>query len=174
MSGKIICETERLILREFIPEDAIEHFKLNEDPEVVRYTGNAPFSDLASAQTFMANYPDYRLHGCGRWACIDKHHGAFVGWCGIKYLPEADEYDLGYRFHRKYWGIGYATESARASVRLAFEKFGVKTLIGRAATANVASVNVLKKMGMQFMRFEDLDDYPGEIYALTKEQWECL
>ncbi len=51
-----ILETDRLYLREFIIEDASDFFNLNNDPEVVKYTGDVPFSDINAAKIFLQNY----------------------------------------------------------------------------------------------------------------------
>lgn len=69
---KPILETERLLLREFIPEDAAHFYRLNLNPNVIRFTGDAAFKDISEAQNFLENYADYQLHGYGRWAVIEK------------------------------------------------------------------------------------------------------
>ena len=52
----VIIETDRLFLRQFIADDAIELFNLNNDPDVVKYTGDKPFRDLREAQQFVNDY----------------------------------------------------------------------------------------------------------------------
>jgi [ribosomal protein S5]-alanine N-acetyltransferase len=147
-------QTERFYLRQFLPTDAPEHLALNADPDVVRYTGNIAFESLEAAERFFANYAaeNYERYGTGRWACIRKEDGAFVGWCGIKYEPNEGHHDLGYRFHKRYWGMGYATETALFSVKYAFETLKIEALFGNAALDNPASAAVLKKVGMTYLR----------------------
>lgn len=43
---KQILETERLILREFETKDASNFYKLNLNPNVIRYTGEEAFSSV--------------------------------------------------------------------------------------------------------------------------------
>jgi RimJ/RimL family protein N-acetyltransferase len=109
-----IAETERLWLREFNPGDAKSFYLLNLDPEVIKYTGDDSFINIEEAEKFLLNYDHCRKHGFGRWAVMRKTDNTFLGWCGLKYIEDIDEYDIGFRFFKKYWGYGYATESAKA------------------------------------------------------------
>ena len=96
----IITETERLILREFRVSDAEEMFQLNADPDVIRYTHNLPFKSISEAGEFILNYTHYRDYGFGRWAVINKSDNSWLGWCGLKYTPDIDEYDIDFAFLR--------------------------------------------------------------------------
>src|SRR4051812_8677611 len=101
-----IIETERLLLREILPSEAEVMYNLNLDPDVIRYTGDPPFESMAEAEKFIRNYPDYAKNGYGRWAVVRKEDNEVLGWCGLKYLPETEETDIGYRFFKKFWGMG--------------------------------------------------------------------
>ena len=96
----IITETERLILREFRVSDAEEMFQLNANPDVIRYTYNLPFKSISEAREFILNYTHYRDYGFGRWAVINKSDYSWLGWCGLKYTPDIDEYDIDFAFLR--------------------------------------------------------------------------
>ena len=56
---KIILETERLYLREFVEADGFHFYHLNNDAEVIKYTGNSAFNSLTEAYDFIKNYSDY-------------------------------------------------------------------------------------------------------------------
>lgn len=163
----LITHTERLTLRELIPGDAMHFFSLNADPEVLRYTGDEPFASVAAAETFLWNYPDYQRNGFGRWAVLDREAGEFLGWCGPK-RNEEGLVDLGFRFYRKYWGKGYATEAARASVAYGFEQLGISEIIGRAAIDNRASIRVLEKVGMKFWKEDRCEGIERAVYYRVK------
>lgn len=143
----MIAETERLILRELNQDDAEHFYELNSDPEVVKYTGDAAFSSIEEARTFLQNYSHYAENGFGRWAIIRKDDNEFLGWCGLK-LNEEDYVDIGFRIFQKYWGKGYATEAAKKSIDLGFNQFGLSEIIGRTAKENIASARILEKIGM--------------------------
>ena len=164
----LITETERLILREFHESDAENMFHLNADPDVIRYTHDPPFTSIEQAKEFIVNYNHYRKYGFGRWAVINKSDNAFLGWCGLKYTPENEEYDIGFRFSKMYWNKGYATESALASLELGFNRFGMTTIVGRALIQNTASIRVLEKIGLTYFRKFDVEGHDGVIYKMDK------
>lgn len=167
--GKIILETERLLLREKTVADAENAYLLNLDPEVIKYTGDDPFSSIDEARNFLENYASYRTYGFGRWAVILKETGEYLGWCGLKYTPELDEFDIGYRFMQKHWGLGYATESAKACIHYGFEELNIKTIVGRAMTENVNSINVLKKLGMTYLETRIEEGIEETVYGITND-----
>lgn len=148
----VILETERLILREFLLTDAANFFDLNNDPEVIRYTGDEPFETLGDAEELIRNYSAYTESGFGRWTVVLKETGEILGWCGLRAYPHEEFVDLGYRFHQKYWGKGYATESAQACLNYGFKDLNLDTIIGRSATDNTGSIKVLEKIGMKFWK----------------------
>lgn len=165
----MITSTYRLTLRELTQADAQHFYDLNLDPDVLQYTGDSEFESVASARQFLANYQNiYKMYGYGRWAVIRKEDSAFLGWCGLKYSEDTKQYDLGFRFFKKYWGNGYATEAARACVSLAFDKFGIQTLVGRAVKENSASIRVLEKAGFTFLGCFDFEGKDGVAYSLEK------
>ncbi|HKR05112.1 MAG TPA: GNAT family N-acetyltransferase [Bacteroidia bacterium] len=160
-----IIETERLALREFKLSDANEMFLLNADYDVIKYTGDAPFKSIEEAETLIINYDQYKKYKMGRFTLLLKETGEYLGWCGLKYLEDAKETDIGFRLHKKQWGRGYATEAAAACLQYGFEELKLKKIIGRALKANIASIHVLEKIGMQYEREEILHDGPAVIYA---------
>jgi [ribosomal protein S5]-alanine N-acetyltransferase len=163
-----ILETPRLYLREMTPEDAELAYLLNSDPEVIQYTGDDPFESVEEAKTFLENYASYRTYGFGRWGVILKETNEYLGWCGLKYTPELDEFDIGYRLMKKFWGKGYATEAAEACIKLGFEQFNMQTIVGRAMPANAASVRVLQKIGLTYLENRVTEETEEVIYIKHK------
>jgi [ribosomal protein S5]-alanine N-acetyltransferase len=148
LQAPFIIETSRTLLRPFALTDASEMYALNADPEVIRYTGDPPFESVEAAHLFLQGYNPYETHGCGRWAVIRKEDSAWLGWCGVKFQPSESHYDLGYRFHKQFWGQGYATETALACLQWSFEHLPTDTIVAHAMKENEASVRVLEKIGM--------------------------
>jgi len=155
---KFILETERLQLRQFDISDAQKMFELNSDEEVLKYTGDKKFASIEAAKQFLENYNAYSKTGFGRWSVILKSNNEFIGWCGLKYHKEGFV-DIGYRFFKKDWNKGYATESAKACLEYGFHELKLKEIIGRAARENVASIRVFEKLKMKFHR--NLDNCDG-------------
>ena len=163
-----IMETKRLLLRQFIIEDAQDFYELNADPEVTKYTGDTAFANVAAAEHFIRNYHPYTIEGMGRWAVLRKADGVYLGWCGLRYVPELSEVDLGYRFCKKYWGQGYATESSRACLDYGFQVLRLKKIVARAINENSASIRVMEKIGMHFVGAKDFIEHPGVLYEISR------
>ena len=160
-------ETERLYLREITPADAQFAYDLNLDEEVIRYTGDDAFESVEEAKEFFEKYDHYSKYGFGRWAVVRKSDDEILGWCGLKYSEEKDEFDIGFRFFRKHWNSGYATESAIACLNVGFEKFNMKTIVGRARKENFASIRVLEKLGLTHSKSYEEDGQNWEVYSIN-------
>jgi ribosomal-protein-alanine N-acetyltransferase len=167
MEPKNTFTTKRLRLRPFYPGDKQHFYELNEDPEVLKYTGDSPFQSVEDARRFLEQYDHYEQYGFGRWAVLRKTDNMYLGWCGLKYTPYVDEVDIGFRFFRKYWGHGYATEAAQACLDYAFNVLQLDEVVGRAMNKNKASIRVLKKIGMSFLKSFDFEGHPGSYYHIT-------
>jgi RimJ/RimL family protein N-acetyltransferase len=165
---KTILETERTYLREMTPEDAQNAYELNSDPLVIQYTGDVSFESVDEARTFLSKYDHYEKYGFGRWAVISKETNEYLGWCGLKYSADEDEFDIGFRFHQRFWNKGFASETARACIQLGFEKFNMETIVGRAMKENLASIRVLEKCGLTFLSDYQFDDEEGVVYSINK------
>lgn len=163
----VVIETKRLLLRTFSETDAPLIYELNLDPDVTRYTHD-PVKDLAHATEILEKtiIPQYALYNHGRWAVHLKASLDFLGWCGLKYRAELNEIDLGFRFKKEFWGKGFATEAAYASIKYGFEKIGLQRIVGRAEIDNIGSLKVLKKCGMNYIGDEEVEGYPVKTYEL--------
>ena len=173
---KIYIETERLILRELLPTDDEGMFELDSDLEVHKYIGH-PVKTIEESRAMIAavrqQYIDYRI---ARWAMIEKSTNDFIGWTGLKFVTEPRNnqinfYDLGYRLIKRYWGKGFATESAIASVEYGYEKLQLDDIYGMADMNNLASRKVLEKAGLKYIEtFED-EGYACGWYKQSKKDW---
>jgi len=165
---KFIIETDRLLLREFILDDAEKFYQLNLNPNVIKYTGNAAFKSIEEAKSFLENYKDYKTNGYGRWAVINKKSNEFIGWCGLKYGELENETDIGFRFFEEEWNKGYATESAVACLKYGFEVLKLNRIIGRAMKENKASIKVLEKIGLVYESDCIFENKEAVIYKIEK------
>ena len=166
-----LLESPRLFLREFREEDAADLLALNSDPQVLRFTGDKPFASEKEARSFVRNYDHYRRYGIGRWAVLEKCSESFLGWCGLKYQPESDETDVGFRFSRSHWNKGFATEAAMTCLRFGFEQKNLTMIVGRATRANHSSVRVLEKLGMTYSKAIDFNGMNGVQYHITRSDF---
>ncbi len=170
-----MLETERLWLRELEPEDAPHIFELDSDPEVHTYLGRQPITQLQQASDAIAFIRQQDVEkGIGRWAVIEKSTNAFLGWSGLKLISgpmhgQQDFYELGYRFMKKYWGKGYATETAQALVQYGFEVLNQTQLFAITDTGNDNSRKVLEKAGLRFVDYFMHDGEETAWYEIRKE-----
>ncbi|MEM6770527.1 MAG: GNAT family N-acetyltransferase [Bacteroidota bacterium] len=166
--------TERLALRPFLLRDAPEIYRLNGNPEVMRYLGKREVYDTTEqALEFLEGYlQKTRALPYARWAILRKSDGAWLGWCGLK-LHEDGETDLGFRLHQQYWGQGFATEAGRAWLERGFKEFKLPKIVAQTTSENVGSQRVITKLG--FHRTPTLDHDEGEFrwwhYALMRSQY---
>lgn len=169
-----IIETERLYLREILPEDVAGMFEMDSDPEVHRFLGRSPVRNLAASAAHIENIrQQYVDFGIARQAIIEKSSGDFVGWGGLKFITEQmngfqNFHDLGYRFIKRYWGKGYAQESSSAVIRYAFDQLKLPVIYAIADLEHKASRNVLEKCGFSFVNSFEYDGDPHAWYTLQK------
>ena len=165
----VVIETERLLLRTFTELDAILIYELNLDPDVTRYTHD-PVKNIDHAKEILEKtiLPQYALYNHGRWAVHVKPTLEFLGWCGLKYRAELNEIDLGFRFKKDFWGKGFATEAAYASIKYGLNKLNLQRIVGKAEIDNIGSWRVLEKCGMTYVRDEEVDGYPVKTYEIYR------
>ena len=136
-------------------------------PEVTRYThDHIKNLDQASEILIKNILPQYTLYNYGRWVVHLKPGLEFLGWCGLKYRAELNEIDLGYRFKKEFWGKGYATEAAYASIKYGFEKLHLLRIVGRAEFDNTSSWKVLEKCGMTYIGDQEIEGYLLRTYEI--------
>lgn len=174
---RFYIETERLILRELRPEDAEGFLELNTDPEVLFHLGEKPLRDIEQAQEIIANIrQQYSDHGIGRWAAIEKSSGEFIGWSGLKFITAVENnqtrfHDVGYRLIPRYWGKGYATESAKAALEYGFTTLKLEEIIGMCNEENLASRRALEKCGLTFIEKFKIDGLTCDWLKITRHEW---
>ena len=168
-----ITQSERLYIREFSISDAENMYSLNLDPEVIKYTGDSHFNSITDAENFIKNYSHYKKYGFGRWVLINRENNNFIGWCGIKFTPDKNEVDLGFRILKSNWNRGYATEASIAVLKIAFNKFNLDTIVGRTNSKNIASIRTLEKLGFTYKNEIDFDGEKGCQYEIHKTEF-CI
>lgn len=170
---KKTIETERLILRPFTLDDAETSFIMNTDPEVMRYLGGVDVTSVEEVREIMekTTLADYEKYGFGRHAVIHKETNEFMGFTGLKYIIELDEVDIGYRLIPKFWRQGYGYESALPCVDFAFNDLGLDRIIALANPENIASITLMKKLGLTYEKVVHIYGDNAVYYALNKSDW---
>lgn len=156
----VIIETKRLIIREFTINDFEAVFEFNSRVEVHKYTGDEIIKSIERAKEIISNIwlNDYKNYGYGRWAVIYKPKNKIIGFAGLKYLPEINETDIGYRFLPEYWGKGIATEVSKKIINYGFDQLKLNRIIGITMPENIGSCKVLEKIGLTLYKVDQYDD----------------
>tara|TARA_R110002074_G_scaffold88112_4_gene194257 strand:- start:1904 stop:2458 length:555 start_codon:yes stop_codon:yes gene_type:complete len=129
---------------------------LHADADVSKYLGGV--RDEATTRKYITdNIAHWDENGFGTWALRDLS-GTFAGRCALRHITinDVDEVELGYTFHRAYWGQGLATEVSRKVLDIGFGTLALPNIIAFAAAEHRASRHVMEKLGFQF-------EYEGEI-----------
>lgn len=176
--GSIYLRTDRMELREFTLDDVDALAALDSDPEVMRFVSAGvptPINVIRNEvlPKFMRFYGDgSRL---GAWAAVDQDTKEFLGWFHLRpFELDPSALDLGYRFVRKAWGRGLATEGSRALIAKGFNDLGAKRIVAKTMRANRGSSRVMEKAGLRFDSHYVENRFPGEdkaavLYSISRE-----
>ena len=171
METSIICETPRLILRKFNESDVEPLLSFLGDPEVMRFSMRGPETREDIQTKYLPScLKRYARDGLGQWAVVRKSDGSCVGECGIcvQEVEGEKEFEISYRMRRNCWGIGLATEAARACRDYGFQNVGLRRLISIIESENIASIRVAEKMGMTWEKSASFHKIPVLIYSVAK------
>ena len=155
-----LLETERLIIRSWIPElDAEQGFTIYGDPEVMHFIGNGQTEKSIDSQHKNLTKATKRYqklnNGSGFWALVEKQsREIIVGAILLKQLPDknhqtSEDYEVGWHLRRTAWGKGYATEAARGIIKYGFNVLNLLRIYSVVHPENYASVRVTQKLGMK-------------------------
>jgi len=182
MAEEIEHETERLKLRQWLPDDYVQFSELSADPEVMEYfpcvlSESESSSFVKKAESLISK------KGWGLWAVELKSTQQFIGFVGLHNpeakLPFTPCTEIGWRLSKKYWGNGYATEAANSSLQYAFETLKTDKVFSFTSINNYRSRAVMERLGMvnQMQNFEHPSIPKGHklrehvLYKITKESW---
>jgi RimJ/RimL family protein N-acetyltransferase len=169
---KVVIETPRLILREFLPRDADALARVISDPETMRFYP-APFDRAGVEDWIGRNIRRYEKDGHGLWAMDLKPTGEMIGDCGIT-VQEVDGErlpEIGYHVRRDIWGQGFATEAARACRDYGFERLKAEFLVSLIRPENLASRRVAERNGMKVWKQTTRVGLVHDVYRVTQEEW---
>jgi RimJ/RimL family protein N-acetyltransferase len=104
-----------------------------------------------------------RQRGWGLWALEERVTGRFLGFAGLADVKFAAAFtpatEIGWRLRRDAWGLGYATEAARAVLGYAFavDGLGLSEVVSFTASGNERSRAVMRRLGMRHDAAEDFN-----------------
>jgi len=147
-------ETQRLLLRPASTADLdIWAERIFADAQVMRYLVPSPSTPRERAERMLRYFNRlWEEHGFGEWIVTTKKDDAFLGHCGLGYLPETNEVEIDYALAREFWGQGIGTEAAHASLRYGIETALLDSIIGLVLPGNTASCRVLEHNGFIYQK----------------------
>jgi [ribosomal protein S5]-alanine N-acetyltransferase len=146
-----VLKTERLILDKWESSDWLAFRPIATDVEVMRHiTGGIPWTDEQIQNFVLRQLALYSTRGFCRWKLLDAASGELIGFCGVGVWREFMDPEIGWWLARRCWGQGLATEAGRAALHDAFERVRLERIISIARPENIASIGIMKKLGMEF------------------------
>jgi ribosomal-protein-alanine N-acetyltransferase len=147
--------TARLTLRPFTLDAVDEVHALWTDPDVRRFLwDNVVIARERAEEMVRAIVAGFHRNGRGMWLIHETSAAKPCGFCGFLPRKEPDRAELIYGLAPGAWGRGYATESARAVMEYGFETLNLPKIAAAADVPNLASLRVLERLGMRFVRRE--------------------
>ncbi|MET0546189.1 MAG: GNAT family N-acetyltransferase [Caulobacterales bacterium] len=174
MSGPRL-ETERLLLRPPLAEDAPAHAEMMADPLTAAFlTLDGKPQDKAMAwRTFAFLVGHWSLRGFGFFSMIDKETGRWAGRTG-PWMPEGwPDLEIGWGVHPAFRGKAYALEAAVASARYAFDVMGRQRIISLIRPNNTNSRRVAEKLGEGISGQVELFGFPADVWSISRERFEA-
>ncbi len=145
--------TPRLRLRAWRDADRAPFAALNADPLVMRHFAST-LTREASDRSIDAWQAELEQRGWSNWAVELAQGGEFIGFVGLSVprraeLPFMPCVEIGWRLARAFWGCGYATEAARATLQVGFERIGLREIVSFTSLINRPSRAVMERIGMR-------------------------
>lgn len=163
-----VIETDRLILRDFVPDDLDAVHAFRSDPAANRFMSDLPDPPTrAESQAWLdgaIRYNALRPREGYNLAIATRNPDRVIGWIGFgdsERHAGADHHGVGYMLHSGAWGKGYATEALRAAIAFMLDDLGGTHVWAWCFAANGASERVMQKAGMRFVR-TFIDEDTGE------------
>ncbi|MBL4764855.1 MAG: GNAT family N-acetyltransferase [Colwellia sp.] len=170
-----IADSTRLTYTLMGQDDAQALWALDQDPEVMRFiNGGKPNSIDTINEVFLPRMKAFSnvKKGWGLWQVTDKASREYLGWILVRPMdffsdaPKFRDLELGWRFFKKTWGKGYATEAAIAIKNGVVSQTDIDFVSASALAGNHGSIRVMKKMGMDFIKKYTHKDPIGDFIAV--------
>lgn len=167
-----VVRTERLVLTRITDADFADLCRMHRDPQVMHTLGGMR-SDERTAEVLRLLVADWAAHGFGYWMARDTASGAFIGRGGLRHvvIGGGPEVEIGYALMPAYWGQGYATELARACVRVGFDVLGRDDLVAFTLPINARSRRVMERVGFRYERDVIWTNLLHVLYRLRAAEW---
>jgi RimJ/RimL family protein N-acetyltransferase len=171
----VLIETPRLRLRRYREDEVELVHSLMSDPLVMRYYPRTYGVDECRAMLDRM-LVSYRERGYSMFAVEAKTDGEFLGQVGLLHWDDVDareDVEVAYLLRPQFWGMGYATEAARACRDWAFANLGFDRVVSLIDVNNEPSIAVARRNGMTRLRRLESNRLgrPIYVYAISRPEW---
>ena len=164
---RVTVETQRLILRPFVPEDYEEAFQWCGDPVVNTYMIYPLYHKAEDIKTWLEgrDLDDPDNYDLGFEL---KKTGELIGSGGLVYDPEKDVWTVGYNLRADQWGKGFAVEAIQGLIDYMKGVRTIRVIEGVFAKENFRSQRVMEKLGMHYVCDTEYDKLDGSRHYEAK------
>lgn len=180
VQGLPVLRTERLVLRAFDPNDAVDVYTYAQSDKVGPMAGWAPHKSLEESRAMVQGF----IEKGDVWAVVEKKTGHVIGTVSLRRDMKRrveNSLQMGFALGEKYWGQGFATEACSEVLRYAFGELDCPVLSVNHFPQNQKSRRVIKKLGFSCegtLRYASLlpDGTPADLvtYSLLKTEYDAL
>ena len=135
-----------------------ELYPIFSDQLAMKYFGPERILSLKETQQWIKNHEDLKLtEGFAPWIVSLKTNGKIIGWGGLTRNSHDEQpyNELIYIISKEYWGMGFGYELAKFSIQYGFNSLNLKTIDTNVRSQNSRSINIIKKLGMNFIHIDD-------------------
>lgn len=164
-------QTPRLNLRPIKRSDLDAFHQLVIDPEVRRFLCDDQILSREQVIDWIEiSHTLFRSNHFGLWAVFPRHEKELIGFCGFWYFHTPPELELVFGVAPDYWNQGFATEAAEAVMKYGFDRLQFDRIASSADAPNLASVRVMQKLGMSWVRRSTVNGSELVHYSIAQEK----
>jgi len=175
-----IIETKRLQLRPAKESDLESLYEVYSNPDVVRYTGDTPWTDKEEAIEFIEDANEgLKQESLFGWCIEHKQTKRVIGTCSL-FECDLDKRvaEVSYEILPSYWGQGLATELLPLLIDFGFNKLELNRINAFVASGNIASLkllgnNMFQREGLMRESWIDINGNPvnEHVLGLLHSDW---
>ena len=172
--------TPRLLLRGWHDDDLAPMADINADPRVMHWIDDGSVHDLDhTAESIERWEEEWDEEGFGLFAVELLASGELAGFTGLSvpgFLPEVlPAVAISWRLGSQFWGQGYGSEAAQATLEFALQDRGLDRVISISRMGDNASENVIRKLGMASVRetAHPVYGHPLRVHAIDLTEFQA-
>ena len=170
---KVVCETDRLIIRHLHLEDAKFIIRLLNEESFIRYIADKNVRTKTDAENYLLNGPldSYKSIGYGLNLVELKSTGISIGMCGLLKRTELEYPDIGYAFLPEFCGMGFAHEAAISILNDGVTTHALQTILAVTSPDNLSSNALLSKIGFNCIGEMELYGLQNKVYEYRSQEY---